>query len=47
MLPDTYNSGYSGSRGRRIMNLKPAWAKLANPISKIKQNKRKGAGLGV
>jgi hypothetical protein len=40
--PVIYNPGYSGGGGRKIMNSRPAWGKLARPY--FKNKKKKGLG---
>jgi hypothetical protein len=41
MVMHAYNPNYSGGRGRKIMSLRPFWAKVARPCLKNKmQTKR-------
>jgi hypothetical protein len=43
MVVHTYNPSYLGGRGRRILSLRPVWAKLARPHLKNKiKDKRAG-----
>jgi hypothetical protein len=41
----THNPNYLGGRGRRIVSLKPAWAKLARPYLKGKKKERKAVHM--